>query len=109
MTDTEYEPVIPFVAVTSQGGKYDDDAFAAGWEAGAITVNLAVGVQIGAESLSFMTKVGIANQLDLVAMYYGYRMTTEPTGEQTPQWQIATFTRVGIQGVGEAKHVREGD
>jgi len=72
--EPEYELVFPFIVVTSKGGPYDDDAYAAGWEAATFEAEIA-NIPVG-KSLDYSTTVRTDNvpQCDLIAMKYGWRM-----------------------------------
>lgn len=67
-----YELVMPFVACVSEGGDYDDDGYAAGWEMGALDVRLAD--IAGAAPYLTTIHAGNVRQLDLVAMKHGWRV-----------------------------------
>lgn len=73
----EYGLVMPFVNVTSQGGRYDDDAYCAGWEMGHLDAQL--GYQ-QPPTLERTIRDGNTEQADLIAMQYGYRADIEPCG-----------------------------
>jgi hypothetical protein len=66
----EHELVMPFVAVASNGGPFDDQAYAAGWEMGALDALLEHG-QPPVHEQPLLTEN--AAQADLVAMKHGYR------------------------------------
>lgn len=93
MTDeeepAEYGLVMPFVAVTSKGGIYDDDAYTAGWEMGQLYTRLE---RRGDAVLRVTIHSANAEQADLVAMRHGYRCDVERS-EECPDWTFATFTR----------------
>ena len=87
-TEPDYDLYLPFVCVESDGGPYEDRAFAAGWQCGEIAALLA---SAGDQIATFDTIVyrGVAAQLDLVAMDRGFVCTTEDTDED--DWVHVTF------------------
>ena len=89
--DAAYELKMPFVVVTSVGGPYDDDAYAAGWEAKTIQIQLD-GLAEQSGPLIMVASVLIENQpqIDLVAMQQGWTVTFEPHDDR---WVTATFRR----------------
>lgn len=69
--------LMPFVTVQSKGGPHDDVSYAAGYAMGLLDEKLCQGLgvvemPVGLESVP---------QADLLAMRYGYRMTSTPEGE----------------------------
>jgi hypothetical protein len=72
--ETEFGLVMPFVVCASQGGPYDDDSYVAGYEAGKLDAELALGpphvLAFWPPALSFHAEN--KPQLDLVAMKNGY-------------------------------------
>jgi hypothetical protein len=87
--NAEYEPVMPFVAVASNGGPYDDQAYTAGYEMGVL--DEALKWQPPTHSVTIRTDN--AGQADLLAMRHGYRCTTTPS-EDAQEWTFATFEPV---------------
>lgn len=87
----EFGLVMPFVNVASLGGRYDDDAYCAGYEVGQIDARLEH------ERPTILTlPVHVANleQLDLIAMRRGYALViAEP--EAVEGWAQITLTRNG--------------
>lgn len=73
-----YGLVMPFLPVTSKGGRYDDDAYVAGFEMGRLDALLAARVFARHEAT-----VHTANQeqADLIAMRHGYRMELVTGGD----------------------------
>lgn len=75
------ELVMPFVAVTSKGGPYDDAAYVAGYEMGVLEGQLS-GAHDPVEGTSGPPGVGTvrwirkanADQVDLIAMKHGRRV-----------------------------------
>ncbi len=101
MTEPEDQPesegmelVMPFVAVASVGGPYDDEAFAAGWQAGQVEGALAIAVHLGATRLHFpIFRTALAKQADLIAMKHGYTAAVVAS-EEYPEWGVMTITKV---------------
>ena len=67
---------MPFVSVASKGGPHEDGAYVAGWEMGALDVELRC---LRPAVLDRTIRTDNAAQADLVAMKHGYRARTEPT------------------------------
>jgi hypothetical protein len=75
--DNGFELVMPFVIVKSVGGPYDDDAFAAGWRLGVIESALRIAASLpGIEPTPIGAPADHGPQIDLIAMRYGWVMTT---------------------------------
>lgn len=94
-----YALVMPFVAVKSNGGHYDDESFAAGFECGKIDAVLAIS---GMRIISRWVALGWLEQLDLIAMKNGYKITVEQEGteqEGTEGWKLIRFQRQGDSGL----------
>lgn len=90
---SEFEIKIPFVVTTSVGGPYDDDAYAAGWEAAQVEKWLgAVDALACAGSLRPALPFHTENvpQIDLVAMGHGWKMTVE---DSIDGWAYCTFEK----------------
>jgi len=97
MPDFEgYELVMPLVVVTSKGGPFDDNAYAAGWEAGAFMETLRALARAGlpASDIKLHMPVRAANvpQLDLIAMDAGWAMQTDPADDGF--WVYVTLTEM---------------
>lgn len=75
-----YSPVMPFVACTSKGGPYDDDAYAAGWQLGKIDEQLEQAAD-RREWSHIVATVFTTNveQADLVAMCHGFSSSVTET------------------------------
>jgi hypothetical protein len=71
--DAHLEFVMPFVACASAGGRYDDDAYVAGYECGRVDALLGQGPR----SASAVVHEGNLEQLDLIAMNHGYIIVKE--------------------------------
>lgn len=68
---------LPWTVVKSEGGPFDDDSFAAGVVCGLIQEQLKVGKAIGMVlSEPVMIRKDLFEQVDLIAMRFGYAMLT---------------------------------
>ena len=85
---TDYGLVVPFVAVKSRGGPFDDDSYAAGWEMASLHAHLLNGQPDQHEQSLLRSN---REQADLVAMHTGYTVKFEEVPE-APPWLHATFT-----------------
>lgn len=70
--DEHFELVMPFVAVASVGGPYDDDAYVAGYEMGQLDVTLAT-VDPRQVRLPQVFRTPNVRQVDLIAMKHGWK------------------------------------
>lgn len=82
--------LLPLVVCASQGGRYDDEAFGAGVECGRIYAELGQCESIGAHPRPRYLPAGILTQVELIAMRYGYSVTTDKTAGG---WVRASFER----------------
>lgn len=87
-TEPAYELTMPFVAVRSAGGPYDDLAYAAGWELGALNSELG---RARPPSVSVMVRAANGAQAELVAMRHGYIAHQAPYDDH---WTTLTLRRV---------------
>ena len=78
-----YELVMPFVVCRSQGGPYDDGAFVAGFECGALEARLTIGRPASCE---LYVRTASLPQIDLIAMRHGYQVEAEPWDEDPDEW-----------------------
>lgn len=85
--EPEYGLGMPFVACRSKGGPYDDDAYAAGFEAGMLYILLAAA---GPDNMPHLIHRANREQVDLIAMRHGYVTSFEDAGDD---WLSVTFTR----------------
>jgi hypothetical protein len=92
----EYNLVLPFVAVTSKGGPYDDHAYVAGYEMGLLDARLA---EVRPTLLETTIHTANAEQADLIAMSHGY-VCTVVQSEESPEWSFATFTPTPAEETG---------
>lgn len=73
--DTTYVLLFPFVNVKSVGGKFDDDAFVAGYEVGGVAQRIAVQMAIGCLPLLVTIRRDNLTQIDLIAMHFELVLT----------------------------------
>lgn len=67
------ELVMPFVAVATKGGPYDDEAYAAGYEMGRLDVTLERLAGANADPILITTiQADNREQADLIAMRHGF-------------------------------------
>lgn len=85
--EPEYELVMPFV-VCSPDGPYDALSFIAGVTMQALWTRLEVGKP---DRLSHYVAPELVPQLDLIAMKFGYVLTTIPWDEHPDEWTLAEF------------------
>lgn len=78
--DDDVELGVPLIPVASQGGPYDDDAYMAGWEMGALAVELEY---TRPPLLQRKVRRDNVRQADLLGMRYGYRVEV---GEGVAGW-----------------------
>lgn len=91
--------VVPFVACRSQGGEYDDDAFAAGFACGQIDQALQAAGAVRATTVQFdPVRTALVKQLELLAMNRGFPTVTVETSQEWPEWSAVTFAAAGTPG-----------
>lgn len=84
--------VVPFVACLSQGGPYEDKAFAAGFQAGEIHRALCIAAPARAVQVRFpMVRSDLLPQLDLLAMHAGFVIVAKTIDAHFPEWADVTF------------------
>lgn len=83
--------VIPFVACKSQGGRYDDDSFVAGYQAGEVARTLAVHAASNGTRATFTVRTDLLRQVELVAMSHGFPAMEH--AEHDGGWSTVTFSR----------------
>lgn len=93
--DDGYSLVMPFVVVASNGGTFDDAAFAAGWQCGDLDRRLATIKAAGGEFYRTTLRKEIIPQADLIAMHHGFKMSTEDF-EDAEEWTAGVFTASGL-------------
>ena len=91
MSDHEYGLVMPFVVCASQGGPYNDDAYVAGYETGALDAKLHYERP---DLLQVTVHTDNVPQLDLVAMRHGYDVDSTTTVRDG--WTIIELRRVAL-------------
>jgi hypothetical protein len=89
-SEDNYGLVMPFVAVASRGGPYEDAAFVAGYRAGLIDAELKAG-----GTHSRYVETDLVAQLDLVAMCNGYVMSSQPWADD-PFWSLVQFRQQAL-------------
>lgn len=93
----EYELVMPFVVVTSKGGPYDDEAFAAGWACAEIDQALKAVAPWNA-TFARTIRTTVVPQVDLIAMKHGYQLTYDEDAdrERGDGWTLAAFSPLEV-------------
>ena len=71
----EYGLLMPFIATKSNGGTYDDDAYVAGWEMGALEARLSAAGHFHLPPPAAMIHRENVAQADLLAMRHGMVMS----------------------------------
>jgi len=90
MTDRpDYELVMPFVIVKSQGGIYDDAAFVAGANCGQFMTELQALAAHRALPHPRYVRPEVLPQYDLIAMRYGYQLRHEDLDEASGYQRIS--------------------
>jgi hypothetical protein len=84
----QYGRSMPFVAVASKDGPYEDGAYAAGWEMGSLDTQLTL---VRPERLTVTVRSDNLDQAYLIAMRHGYQCSTRATTE--PDWTLVTLSR----------------
>lgn len=88
--DDHYSFILPFVAVVSVGGRYDDLGFASGYQMGIIYGLLSDRRVVATTQLIYRDLV---DQVDLIAMRHGY---SSEVLNQDDEWVQIGFTREEI-------------
>lgn len=86
----EYEEAFPIVAVKSNGGEYDDEAFIAGMYCGMVHTFLQTTTHTVYEAY---VPTGTTAQLDLIAMAHGWVTNSTPWEGAPDEWAFIVFTR----------------
>jgi hypothetical protein len=89
--EAEYGLVMPFVNVASVGGKFDDEAFCAGYEMGKLDGRLAAAAVADATELRALYRSDNAAQADLIAMRHGFEVAEPLSGDHG--WTNAILRR----------------
>lgn len=90
----QYGLVMPFNVVQSAGGPYEDEAFVAGVYVGEIDACLRL-MHTTSAILQWYVSPKLLPQLDLLAMRYGYTMTSEPWEDHPDEWTQVVFEKSG--------------
>lgn len=98
---TTHELQMPFVACLTNGGTYEDRAFVAGWECGALDARLQAVAGLGC-IVERWVNPDLIPQLDLIAMRHGLALHQIETSED------GEYVRVHI-GVESLIRPREDD
>lgn len=77
-----YGLVFPFVVCASNGGPYDDHAFVAGARFGALSAK----AEAGGQRIESYEPPELVEQIDLLAMHYGYSLASEPWDGAPDEW-----------------------
>lgn len=85
--EPEHELVMPFVAVHSAGGVFNDLAYAAGWEMGALEAELRLDAP---DTLTIPVRATNGAQAELVAMRHGYLTKVIPHDDY---WSVLWLRR----------------
>lgn len=75
--DAEYSMLMPFIAVTSKGGPFDDASYCAGYEMGQLDAALQAGPRLHQVTI----RTANVEQADLMAMRYGYTAKADGPSE----------------------------
>lgn len=87
--EADFGLVMPFVAVASKGGPYDDNAYTAGYEAGLLDARLHYQKP---ELLPLTVHSANLPQIDLIAMRRGYTVKEGPADDE---WAMIDLRREG--------------
>lgn len=95
-----YSLVMPFVVVASRGGPFDDQAYAAGWEMGAIEVRLQMACLLGLGLPHVTVLRSNLPQIELLAMKHGLLITENEWPDYvdaivTDTWAFLSFSQGG--------------
>jgi hypothetical protein len=91
--DATWGLVYPFIVCRSQGGPYDDQAFAAGWQCGRIDSALAAAAALGLDRARFTVRTATVEQLKLVGAHHGYSNVAAVESDGIPEWTEIVFRR----------------
>lgn len=87
----QYRLVMPFVCVQSAGGPYEDAAFAAGMQMGALDQELRSLAPLDALPRSRYVPTPLVHQADLIAMKHGYITEATPWEDHPDEWTRLDF------------------
>lgn len=85
-----YEPVMPFVTVSSVGGPHDDMSYVQGYSMGRLDEVLK---NLIGDVYRLYTHPSNLPQADLLAMRFGFAVSCEPWEEAPDDWVLLTFRR----------------
>ena len=97
-----YQLVVPFVVCKSNGGPYDDEAYVAGWEMGALAARIAAARAHGLGLPGLTLHRGNLPQLDLLAMQ-NEAVVHEVPMEGVDEATAATWAHVHLEVVPPAE------
>ena len=86
-----YRLVMPFVCVQSEGGLYEDSAFAAGMQMGQLDQELRQLAPLDALPRSRYVPTPLVAQADLIAMKHGYITEQTPWEDHPDEWTRLDF------------------
>ena len=90
--DLEFNLFVPFINVTSVGGKFDDAAFSAGYEMGLLDFKLFQAAAIQCENLFVTIRADNSEQADLIAMKHKL-IIEQKIPDESGQWVSCLFVR----------------
>lgn len=94
--DPEYELLMPLVVCKSNGGPYDDKSFVVGMRYSEVMFGLQTLPLFGIVEYTSWVEPDLVPQLDLLAMHYGWTVTTVPCSTEgcEEEWVHVKFTKV---------------
>jgi hypothetical protein len=95
--NSEFEPVMPFITVTSKGGPHDDQSYVAGYEMGQLDSRLAVMALYGDVGHTATLRTENLPQAELIAMKHGFTCDLEVYAA-TSEWALVSFVRPESDG-----------
>lgn len=94
----DFNLIMPFVVCQSKGGPYDDNAYVAGYEAGALDQGLrALNAIRAVPTLPYLIHADNRPQVDLIAMRRGFSVIFVETADG---WCEATFSKAAVPSAG---------
>lgn len=84
--EVEYELLMPFIVCASQGGPYDDEAFAAGFQLGRIYSDADAGAVMGVAPGPYTVPSACVAQVDLIAMKHGFTIARATDLDEPAGW-----------------------
>lgn len=89
--EEHFSLVMPFVLTKSEGGPFDDESFVMGCVVGGLITEIDA-LPLCATGYARYVQAAVLPQMDLVAMKYGFVMSSEPWSEDA-YWAWMTLTR----------------